>query len=494
MKVKLRMLKYLDDPDQDSDQNQSEKMTTEVEETNQDYEIDSAFPEDDGQDESYQLEELTRSAGIPLQSKEEQVNILKQKIESLEHRIGYLERIVKVSQMLNSTLSLEPLLQIIVQSATELANTEACSIILIDKNTGELRFSESTGGVEVLRNVIVPLDNSIAGTVVRQDRPLLIRDAQQDPRWHGGVDETVNFETRSILGVPLKVRDKVIGVLELINKSTEEGFNADDIQIATTLAAQAAIAIENARLLDELQQAYRDLSEVDQIKNDFVSIASHELRTPLAVILGYATFLRDNLTGQASEQLDIVLSSAMKLRSLIDDMVNLRHIQTDNIQLSRSIFSFKQLVLDVISEFSEITTSKQLILTTRFIPNDTALNIDADRQKLYLVLANLVNNAIKFTPERGRIHLNLELKGHKYWLNVIDTGIGIPSTEYERIFDQFYQVEPPLTRKYQGMGLGLSIVKGLVEIHQGRIWVESVVGKGSNFVVVLPTAPDVSGA
>ena len=184
----------------------------------------------------------------------------------------------------------------------------------------------------------------------------------------GGVDETTDFETHSILGVPLKVRDNVIGVLEVVNKKTEEGFNQDDIQIATTLSAQAAIAIENARLLDELQQAYRDLSQLDQIKGDFVSIASHELRTPLAVILGYATFLRDNVTGQASEQLEIVLSSAMRLRSLIDDMVNLRHIQTDDVQLERSMFSLRQLVSDVTQEFSELVTGKQQILTTKFIP------------------------------------------------------------------------------------------------------------------------------
>ena len=107
------------------------------------------------------------------------------------------------------------------------------------------------------------------------------------------------------------------------------------------------------------------------------------------------------------------------------------------------------------------------------------------------MLANLVNNALKFTPEGGRIHINVELKGHKYWIEVIDTGIGIPKSEYDRIFDQFYQVEPSLTRKYQGMGLGLSITKGMVEVHKGRVWVESIVGKGSKFTVVLPTAPDV---
>jgi signal transduction histidine kinase len=429
---------------------------------------------------------------IKTSDEDEQVAVLKQKIAGHERRIGYLERIVKVSQILNSTLSLEPLLQIIIQSATELTNTEACSIMLIDKNTGELRFAEATGGVsDALKKVTVPFDNSIAGWVIRKNRPLLIRNARTDPRWHQGVDETTDFETRSILGVPLTVRKKVIGVLEVVNKKSEEGFSENDIQIATTLSAQASIAIENARLLDELQQAYRDLSQLDQIKNDFVSIASHELRTPLAVILGYATFLRDNVTGQASEQLEIVLSSAIRLRALIDDMVNLRHIQTEEVQLQRSIFSFRQIVLDVAKEFSELMAGKQQILTTKFVPADDPLNIDADRQKVYLILANLVSNATKFTPKKGRIHISVELKEHKYWINVIDTGAGMPKTEYERIFDQFYQMESPLTRKYQGMGIGLSIAKGMVEVHHGRIWVESVVGKGSKFTVVLPTAPDV---
>jgi signal transduction histidine kinase len=433
-----------------------------------------------------------REPAMEPENEVERAAMLEQKIGGLERRIGYLERIVKVSQILNSTLSLEPLLQIIIQAATELTNTEACSIMLIDKRSGELRFAEATGGTsDTLKKVSVPLENSIAGWVIRKDRPLLIRDAKNDPRWHRGVDETTDFQTHSILGVPLKVRDQVIGVLEVVNKKAEDGFNQDDIQIATTLSAQASIAIENARLLDELQRAYRDLSQLDQIKGDFVSIASHELRTPLAVILGYATFLRDDVTGEASEQLEIVLSSAIRLRSLIDDMVNLRHIQTNEVQLERSLFSLRQLVLDVTQEFSELITGKRQILTTKFTPDDSPLNIDADRQKIYLILANLISNSPKFTPEAGRIHVNVELKGYRYWINIIDTGIGILKSEYDHIFDQFYQVEPSLTRKYQGMGLGLSIAKGMVEVHKGRIWVDSVVGKGSNFTVVLPSAPDV---
>jgi signal transduction histidine kinase len=439
--------------------------------------------------------EVPQSLETEKEAEEEQRSVwLEQKVVELQRRIGYLERVVKVSQMLNSTLSLEPLLQIIIQAATELTDTEACSILLIDKNTGELRFAEASGGAsEELKKVSVPMDNSIGGWVARMGRPLLIRDARNDPRWHGGVDKTTNFETHSILGVPLKVRNEVIGVLEVVNKINEaEGFTQDDIQIATTLGAQAAVAIENARLLDELQQAYRDLAELDQIKGDFVSIAAHELRTPLTVILGYATFLRDGVSGEASEQLEIVLNSAMRLRSLIDDMVNLYHIRTDEVRLERTIFSLRQLVVDLVKEFSELIKGKQQHLTTKFVPNNSPLNLDGDRQKIYLVLSNLLSNAIKFTPEHGRIHINIELKEHKYWIQVIDTGIGILESEYERIFDQFYQVEPSLTRKYQGMGLGLSIAKGMVNVHGGRMWVESVVGKGSNFTVVLPTAPDVA--
>lgn len=453
-----------------------------------DEEVEWTDPDFEDSDEDF----LAEPNVLQSDSQGDQLAVLKQKISGLEQRIGYLERIVKVSQMLNSTLSLEPLLQIMVQSATELTNTEACSIMLLDKQTGELKFAEASGGAtSSLKKVSIPLDKSIGGHVIRKNRPILIRDVTDDPRWHGDVDNTGNFVTHSILGVPLRVRDKVIGVLEVINKKNEDGFNEDDIQIATTLSAQAAIAIENARLLDELQQTYRELSQIDQIKNDFVSIASHELRTPLAVILGYATFLKDNVQGQASEQLDIVLNSAIKLRSLIDDMVNLRHIQTNNLHIERSIFSLKSLIIDVIKEFSQIISTKRLILTTKFTPDDTPLNLDGDRQKIYLVFANLINNAIKFTSEGGRIHISVELKDHKYWINVVDTGIGIPKAEYSKIFDQFYQVEPPLTRKYQGMGLGLSIAKGMVEVHNGRIWVESVVGKGSKFVVVIPSGPDI---
>jgi signal transduction histidine kinase len=414
--------------------------------------------------------------------------LLEQRISGLERRIAYLERIVKVSQILNSTLSLEPLLRIIIQSATELTHTEACSIMLLDKRTGELVFSQSTGeGSAGLRDVSVPLDDSIAGWIVRKGKPLLIRDAKTDPRWHSQVDKRIDFDTRSILGVPLKVKDQIVGVMELLNKIGDRGFTQDDIQIASTLAAQAAIAIENARLLDELQRAYDELAELDRLKSDFVSVASHELRTPLAVILGYASFLQEEVSGEAGEQLSVVLQSALHLRSIIDDMVNLRHVETGEVQLEREIFSMTELVREVTGEFDQLAKAKQQVVSLD-LPDDP-LKIDADRQKLYLVLANLLSNAVKFTPSQGRVKVSAERRGEEMWIAVMDTGVGIPERDCERIFTRFYQVEPTLTRRYEGMGLGLSIAKSMVDLHEGRMWVDSIVGKGSRFTVVLPVSP-----
>jgi signal transduction histidine kinase len=414
-----------------------------------------------------------------------QADLLAEKVTGLEKRIAYLERIVKVSQILNSTLDREPLLQIIIQSATELTGTESCSILLLDKKTGELRFEAAMGGKrDELKSIPVPLDRSVAGWIVRHGQPLLIRDVRADPRFYRLVDEAIGFETRSILGVPLRLRQSVIGVMEVLNKLGGQDFTQDDIQIASTLASQAAIAIENARLLSELKRAYGDLAELDRLKSEFVAIASHELRTPLAVILGYAAFLRGEIGGTAAEQLDIVLQSAMRLRSIIDDMVNLRHIETGEAQLEPEIFSLRELIEATLKEFSALAEAKHQALSASL--DEGPLQIEADRQKIYLVLANLLSNAVKFAPEGGRIRVIAEQKGEEMWVAVLDTGVGIPQSKLHHIFDRFYQAEPSLTRHFEGMGLGLSIAKGMVELHRGRIWADSVEGLGSRFTFVIP--------
>jgi signal transduction histidine kinase len=410
---------------------------------------------------------------------------LEEKVEVLERRVAVLERILRISQILTSTLQLEPLLQTITQSAIELTDTAASSIMLVDKNTGELHFEAVSGSKrEKVKRVTVPLEGSIAGWIVREGKPLLIPDVRQDARFYTQVDETTDFETRSILGVPLQVRGKVIGVLEALNKTGDGIFTQDDVHTLSTLAAHAAIAIENARLVTEIQKAYEELSELDRLKSEFVAIASHELQTPLTVILGYASFLKEDATGAASEQADVVLQSALRLRSLIDDMVNLRHVETGGAELELEQLSLHELVTTITGEFASLAEARKQNVSIKLASQPPM--VEADRQKLRLVLANLLSNAIKFTPEGGRIQVAVETKGNEVWVSIRDTGIGIPPRKQERIFDRFYQVEPSLTRRFEGMGLGLSIAKGMIELHGGRIWVESVEGMGSSFTFALP--------
>ena len=410
---------------------------------------------------------------------------LEEKVEVLERRVAVLERILRISQILTSTLQLEPLLQTITQAATELTDTEAGSIMLVDKNTGQLRFEAACGSKrEEVKRVTVPLEGRIAVWLVGERKPLLIPDVRQDPRFYTQVDETTDFETRSILGVPLQVKGKVIGVLEALNKTGDGIFTQDDMQTLSTLAAHAAIAIENARLVTEIQKAYEELSELDRLKSDFVAIASHELQTPLTIILGYASFLKQEATGTASEQLDIVLRSALRLRSLINDMINLRHIETGEAELELEQLSLNELVTTITAEFASLAEAKKQTISIKLASQLPM--VKADRQKLHLVLANLLSNAIKFTPEGGGVQAEVEAKENEVWVAVRDTGIGITPREQERIFDRFYQVEPSLTRRFEGIGLGLSIAKGMVELHGGRIWVESVEGMGSSFTFALP--------
>jgi signal transduction histidine kinase len=397
-----------------------------------------------------------------------------------------LQRILEISQILTSTYDLEELLQMILAAATELTKTEAASILLLNEGGTELRFAATTGNdKEKLMALRVPVEGSLAGAILHSGAPMVFEDVKQDPRHFAGVDKQIAFESRSILGVPLLMRDRPVGVLEAVNKTDSSPFSEEDGQVLMTLAAQAAVAIENARLVTALQKAYEQLNRVDQIKSDFIAIASHELRTPLGLILGYAAMLKEDVQNpETTEQLDVVMNSALRLRDLIDDMVNVQHIEEGKAKLVLSEFAVQDVVQQVVQAVSELYTTKEQEMLISVPPHP--LQVKADRDKITLVLNNLLTNAIKFTDPRGRIMISAEQQNGDIQVHVADTGVGIPAGEIERIFDRFYQVEPHLTRQHGGLGLGLAIAKGMVELHGGKIWVESVEGLGSRFSFSVP--------
>lgn len=403
----------------------------------------------------------------------------------LRQMVVRLSRLVEISVTLNSTLDLDRLLQFIVRSAADLVESEAASILLVGDKTRDLYIAAATDAApETLQKTPVPKEGSIAGTVFREDRPLILNELGATGQRYPETGEGERFSVRSLIGVPLRIRDDVTGVLEAVNK--RQGiFDEADLLTLTNIASLAAVAISNARQLEALNRAYDALGNLDQLKTDFIAIASHELRTPLGLILGNASLLKELSGEDVSEYADAVLNSAMRMRVLIEDMTNLNMLQAGSANLVLSKRPLQHIVQLVYEEALELVTAREQTIKLSLPPE--TLEAMVDEQKITMALTNLLNNAIRFTPKERELRLTLEQHGHEAWLRVHDDGIGLVPDELETVFDSFYQVEDHLTRQHDGLGLGLPIVKAIAESHGGRVWVESEgPDQGATFTIALP--------
>ncbi len=407
--------------------------------------------------------------------------------KDLEHKVIILTRLSEINAVLNSTLRVKPLLNLIMEAAVEIVDAEAASVLLWDHHTDDLRFAATTTGAsgQSLIGTTVPMEGSIAGTVLRENRTVSVANADQDERHYTGVDKATEFHTRSLLGVPMRSRNRVIGVLEAVNKRSLP-WTEDDSNYLSILASQAAVAIESAQMVSALQKANEELSQLDKMKSDFIAIASHELRTPLGVILGYASFLQETDNDEVRELASKVVGSALQLRRIIEDLVNLRYMEQNAGELKRETVAFEGFLNEIVHDAVSLIEAKrhQLDYTA---PNPEIM-IAIDRDRMGMAITNVLNNALRFTPENGRITIRTQLHNvHEIWLQVTDSGIGLDSAQLERIFERFYQVEDHMTRKQGGIGVGLSIARAMVEAHGGRIFATSPgMNQGSTFTITIP--------
>jgi signal transduction histidine kinase len=407
---------------------------------------------------------------------------------ALERKVQILTRLAEISSFLNSTVKLKPLLSGIMDAAAEITDAGAASVLLWDQQTDQLRFAATTtdsASAEILGKA-VPLEGSIAGTVLRENRIMMVNDVGREPGHYRKTDKEIEFQTQSVLGVPMTAKNRVIGVIEAVNKR-HLPWTQDDCNYLSILGAQAAVAIEGAQLVGQLQKANEELNQLDKLKNDFIAIASHELRTPLGVILGYASFLQETSDTQVSEHASKVVNSALQLRRIIEDLTNLRYLQANEADLHRERMSMIELMRDVEHDIQSLAEAKKH--TLRFIPPRTDYAVYADRIRMGMALTNVINNAIRFTPAGGTISVQCEARPPHMLVSITDNGIGFAKEQTERLFEKFYQVEDHMTRKHGGLGIGLSITKALVEAHGGRIVANSPgLNQGATFTIAIPLA------
>ncbi len=406
---------------------------------------------------------------------------------SLRQAAEQLARLIEISVTLNSTLDEQELLQFIIGTAAELLDCESVSILLYDEIQGRLVFSAATGSdPRKLSEIPVPLEGSVAGKIFRENRPLILNDVQNDPRHFPMVARHVGVNVHSLIGVPMRIKDRLTGVLEAINKRRGE-FDEADVDLLSIIASQAAVAIENARLVHELRQAYEEIQAADQLKTNFLALASHELRTPLGIIIGYATFLQEESPGELSEHARHVLNAAMQMRTLVDAMTNLNMLRAREMVLHRLTIPIQMVLQAACNEIRSLADAKSqhIVLDLPAEP----LQVEADPEKLNLVFVNLLNNAVRFSPADGNISVGARLEDGQVLAWVKDEGVGIAPSELRKIFQEFYQVEAHMTRRHGGLGIGLTIAQGIVAAHGGHIWAESEgLGKGACFKVALPPA------
>jgi GAF domain-containing protein/CheY-like chemotaxis protein len=408
----------------------------------------------------------------------------------LSQSIDELRALGEVSQAVNSTLDLETVLTTIVAKATQLSNTEAGAIYVFDDASREFRLRATYGMdnviIAAIRDRHIHLGETAIGRAVEQRTPVQVADIQSDPSLVLDVIARAGF--RALLTVPLLGADRAVGALVVRRKEPGE-FTKGTIDLLQTFAAQSVLAIQNARLFQQIEEKGRELAQASHHKSQFLANMSHELRTPLNAIIGVSEMLREDAEAakQDTEPLDRVLGAGRHLLALINDILDLSKIEAGRMELHLETFPLVPLIQDVAKTIEPMATknANRIVIDC---PADLG-TIHADQTRFRQALLNLASNANKFT-EKGTVSIAAHpsrLDGRD-WISiaVADTGIGMTPEQMSRLFQEFSQADASTTRKYGGTGLGLAISKRFCQMMGGDITVESKPGAGSTFTMRLP--------
>ena len=415
----------------------------------------------------------------------ENTRLLNELRQALQQQTATADVLKTISR---SAFNLQTVLQTLIQSAAQFCNADKA--IVIRESDGAFYRAEAHGFsrefIDYVKSTpITPERGSAAGRALLESRIIHIADVKADPEYTL-VEAQRLGDYRTILCVPMLREEVAIGVLVLM-RSDVRPFTDKQIELVTTFADQAAIAIGNVRLFDEIQNKSGQLEEASKHKSQFLANMSHELRTPLNAILGYTELVVDGVYGETPEKVQNALkritANGKHLLGLINDVLDLSKIEAGQLTLELNDYSMKDVVNSVYGAVEPLAADKKLAFKAEVAPDLPPGR--GDERRLTQVLLNLVGNAIKFT-DAGEVTIKASASNGHYSVSVCDTGPGISEADQSKLFQEFQQADNSITRKKGGTGLGLAISKRIVEMHGGQIRLESQLGKGSTFSITLP--------
>jgi signal transduction histidine kinase/CheY-like chemotaxis protein len=418
------------------------------------------------------------------------VRALESRTDELGRKVDQLEALGAVGQAESFSLNLTEVLNTIITQAVQLSGSDGGSIYEFDEDAREFRIATVCGTspetFDALRRTQIGLDDTFLGQAAARGRPLELPNLGDTP-----VDPYLRVLAeggwRSLVAVPMLREGRIVGAM--VVRRHAPGHVPQEIRdLLETFAGQSALALINAKLYRQLERQSAALEVASQHKSEFLASMSHELRTPLNAIIGFSEVLLERMFGELNERQDDYLrdiwSSGKHLLELLNEILDLSKIEAGQMVLNRSEFAVRESLEYCLSMVRERALQQRILLSLDVDPQVGLL--DADRLRFRQVLLNLLSNAVKFTPEGGRVSVRASMRDQDLIVEVADTGPGVPAEDRQRIFDAFQQGarHPEQT---EGTGLGLTLSKRILELHGGRIWVQSEAGQGSTFGFALPT-------
>jgi PAS domain S-box-containing protein len=415
------------------------------------------------------------------------VDIEKQKQleESLKRSLEELKAISEIDRNIIESPDLSTMLKFIVEKARKLTGSDAAIYSFVEDDV--IVHHTSVGiRTKALEKIRLKRGTGLGWLAIQKNKPIVVEDFFTDKRLKDAPYDAVREEGLvSFLAVPVTSRGgDPLGILYVANRRKTK-FTKQQQRALTTLAVQTAVAVEHAKLLEETKKAYEELKSLDKMKSNIISNVSHELRTPITIVKGALELVRfEEDPAERNRLLKIALNALRRQDRIVENLVEAARMEKAEIKLSLEDVNLAHIVPLVVGEIKPILAMRDLKIELDV--SEDLPPVKADYEQLMRVFRNLLDNAVKFNREGGRIVVSARKRDGEVLVCVSDTGIGIPRGELERVFDRFYQVDSSTSRPYGGMGMGLAVAKEIVEAHGGRIWAESRPGEGSKFYFTLP--------